>query len=205
MSKKIKYTQEELKFIEMCFVETLFHFIQNPLNRDNPDDIREAINYRNYNIGSIGPYNHDLMHSIFDKMGYCNDGKTTKTEKYQRELQFEKEKAEAWGIKRSELIEKIDAQIAELKQMKKDYLDFETDYQKMIKEEAAKVKAQFQEDMKKEKVVMQKNLEQNITERKDISDMTVRELKAFAKEKGIKGATHQPNKAALKALVEANL
>ncbi len=40
---KTKFSEEEEKWITDSFRRTLIHFAENPLDRDNDDDIRKAL------------------------------------------------------------------------------------------------------------------------------------------------------------------
>ena len=111
MEKLPEFTKDEQGFIDHCFNSTLHVFLENPLKRDNADHIREAVNYRNYKIGTIGPENHVLMWSILDKLGYCKDGKITKNEEYKRQLSLEQEKAELWAKQRDLAVSECDTKI----------------------------------------------------------------------------------------------
>jgi hypothetical protein len=202
---QIKFTKEENGFIDRCFEDTLFHFIQNPRKRDDIEHIREVVNFRNYKIGYIGKENHKLMWSIFDKMGYLKDGKTTKTEEYKRQLQLEKDKADVWANNKAILLSQIKNSIEDLKQMQKDIENHETNYELMVKAEADKVRIKFQKDMKIKKEVMQKDIIENVSQRKSLNDMTVKELRDVARQNGVVGYGQAKNKAELKAMVEANI
>ena len=194
-----KFTEEEQTFIDHCYASTLHHFIGNPLKRDNPDHIREAINDRNYNIGQIGPENHKLMHSIFDKLGYCKDGKTTKDEEYQRQIKLEEEKVELWNKQRKIAIEDIHSKIAELKQLEQDLLNHDINFNKIVEEKAKVVKEQFQKEIKEKRKDSRNML---IRETQDqIDNMVVRELRVLASERGVKNYSRM-NKAEMKQAIK---
>ena len=184
MEKLPKFTEEEQIFIDHCFNSTLHIFVENPLNRDNIEDIRKAVNYRNYNIGSIGVKNHEYMHSIFDKIGYCNDGKTTKSEAHKREIALEEEKAAIWTTQRDSAILKCDERIAELQQIKRDLISHDKMFNKIAEEKAVVAKEEFQEKIKEERTESRNML---IRETNDqISGMNTRELRKLASERGVK-------------------
>lgn len=194
-----KFTKDEQDFINHCFDSTLHHFIGNPLKRDNANDIRKAINDRNYNIGQIGPENHELMHFIFDKLGYCKDGKTTKNEEYQRQIALEKEKAELWNNQRKIAIEDIHSKIAELKQMEQDLLNHDINFNKVVAEKAKVVKEQFQKEIKEERKESRNMLIRET--QKEVNDMVVRELRVLASERGVKNYSRM-NKAEMQQAIK---
>lgn len=195
-----KFTKQEKKFIDECFQMTLDHFITNPLTRDNPEDILKAVNYRNYYIGQIGITNHQIMWSIFDKMGYCKDGKMTKAD---RERQKEAEhllKLEQWKQESGLAIAKIDAKIQELEEIKKDILSHEVAFDKKMKIKEKQVKAALHKQMDIEREVsQQKTID---TAMKKVNTMTLRELRVVARDKKIKNFSRM-SKADLLAQVEA--
>lgn len=194
-----KFTKEEQGFIDHCFETTLYHFVQNPLDKGKEKDVLEAINYRNYNIGSIGIDNHKLMHSILDKMGYCKDGKTTKTEAMQKEIALEQEKASIWATEKAELISQAQKQIKELQGI---ISDLESHDEKMDKKEKAimaNAEEKIKENLKREREESQKNIIVDIEKR--IDQMNLRELRALAREKNIANYSRMA-KADLKTEVE---
>lgn len=174
----VKFTKDEQEFINHCFSSTLVYFVENPLERDNEEHIRQAINYRNYNIGHIGVENHKLMHSILDKLGYCKDGKTTKTEAMTREIELEKEKAEIWAKERDFTIEQIDGKIKELQKMKRDLVNHDKKFNEEVKEKAVVAQNEFKEKIKEERIESQNLLIKET--QKALKDMTLRELRTIA-------------------------
>ncbi len=196
-----QFTENEQTWIDHCFDSTLYHFVQDPLRRDNPDHIRQAINYRNYNIGSIGARNHEYMHSVFSKLGYCNDGKTTKTEEMNQKIALEKEKAEVWAKQKAKAIGEIDQKIAELKDMKEELINHDLKFNEVVKEKAEKVKEQFQKEIKEDRKESQ-NLLIRATQEK-IDNMNVRELCAEASIRGIKNYSRMKKADLLIAIKES--
>jgi len=179
----VQFTPQEQKWIDHCFDATLFQFVKNPLTRDNLDHIRQAINYRNYHIGQIGVKNHALMHSIFDKMGYCRDGKTTKDNAMKKEIALEKEKAAIWTQQREEALAQIDAKIMELIQMKKDLQTHDDSFNLIVKEKAKVAEAAFKKDIKAERKESQTDL---LTETlQTLGELNLRELREIAREQKI--------------------
>lgn len=199
--EKIKFTTEEQTFIDHCFNSTLHIFVENPLNRDNTEDIRKAVNYRNYNIGSIGVKNHEYMHSIFDKMGYCRDGKTTKDEEYQRELALEKEKAEIWTKTRDLALVEVKNKMKELRKLEKELLNHDTKFNEVIKKKAKIAQTEFKEKMKEERRESQSLLIQET--RKSVDDMNLRELRLMAKQRKIINYSRMKKVDLLEAVKEA--
>jgi hypothetical protein len=202
MEQLPKFTEDEQGFINHCFKSTLHVFLENPLKRDNIEDMRKAINYRNYNIGSIGKENHILMWSIFDKIGYCKDGKMTKDEEHKRQMALEQEKVELWANQRDIAISECDEKIAELQQIKRDLISHDIKFNEVVKEKAKVVQEEFKEQVKEERKESRNML---IRESQNMIDqMTVRELRVLCREKGIKNYS-RINKAEMKiAIKEAN-
>jgi len=199
MENEIKFTEDEQKFIDHCFDSTLAHFVKDPLSRDNVEHIREAVNYRNYNIGQIGIKNHELMHSIFDKMGYCKDGKTTKNEAFKREVALEQEKAEVWTQQRDLAVLDCDEKIKELQKIKQSLLGHDKKFNEIAKEKAEIAKNKFQEKIKEERIESRNIL---IRESSDLVDgMNVRQLRDLGRERGVKCCSRM-NKAEMQTAIK---
>ena len=203
-----KYTPEELKFINHCFDTTLAHFANNPLVRAKDADIREAINYRNYNIGSIGVAGHKNMHSIFKKMGYCNNGKTTIDEQMQRDLQVEEEKVAQWGIDKDEMIAELRAVIKACQKQIDDLAMHDKRFKIYVQKQAKLTQIKFTAEMKEDRVVSQKKI---INESKisvqdakiSYENLNVKQLRQLAKKKEIPNYYRMTKDILKKALAEA--
>lgn len=168
---KITFTENEQAFINMCFEETLFAFIKDPLDPKNPDHILEAINYRNYKIGYLGEEKHKIMWSVFEKLGYGKDGKKTLQQiKEEEHLKEEEEKA-AWGILKQNLLEQITEKLNVLTILKKELESFD-------EKEAVKLEEQRQEEIKliEEKLEIVKAEDQDI-----ISNIALNEISKLKK------------------------
>lgn len=199
MEKLPEFTKDEQGFIDHCFKSTLHVFLENPLKRDNADHIREAVNYRNYNIGTIGPENHILMWSILDKLGYCKDGKITKDEEYKRQLSLEQEKAELWAKQRDVAVSECDTKISELQQIKRDLINHDIKFNEVVKEKAKVAQEEFKEQIKEERIESRTML---IRESQSLVDtMNVRQLRVLCSEKGIKNYSRL-NKAEMQTAIK---
>jgi len=179
----IEFTDEENKFIDFCFETTLNHFVKNPKNRKDLNDIREVINYRNYNVGQIGRRRHELMWSIFEKMGYCRDGKTTKQEELQAKLQREREQLEAWEKEKKKLMSEIDLKIAELKKVKKKLQEHDLNFSETIKKKAEIAQKEFKKQIQQDRDESRSLL--IAQSREVLEEMGYQELRVIAKTKGI--------------------
>lgn len=179
----IKFTKEENIFINRCFEITLIHFVKNPKKRDDIDDIREVVNYRNYRVGSIGVPNHKLMHSIFGKMGYCNNGKTTLEEEEKRLESIKIIEKNKWIKDRNEMLELIDSNIGQLNKKKIEILNHDKNFNKIVKAKTIVAQEAFSKQMNDERDKSRDKLVEET--QKTISELSYPELRKIAKEKKI--------------------
>lgn len=180
-----KFTEDENKFIDWCFntERVKIHFLNDPKRRDNITDIRTVINYRNYNVGTIGIPNHKLMHSIFEKMGYCRDGKTTLKEK-EKEKEAKKEaERKAWGIEKKKMLRMIEKKRKELNNIEIEINNHDKSFEKVIEEKKIIAQDAFSKKMTDERKESRDKLTSNV--HKSVDSLSYNNLRAMAKEKKI--------------------
>ena len=194
----IKFTDTEQTYINDTFTIVNPHFAANPLNRDNPNDLREALRFREYNIGSIGVEGHKTSHAIFDKLGFCEDGKTTKNALREKLIADQKQAAIAINKEKHDLKDTVRKRIQELENL---YAEIDAEDEKVesikmeIHEETAQIAA--------EKLAVAKidHRQQLIAKANDaLNDMTVTDLRKMAEANKIKGFSTKRKQELIKLL-----
>ena len=183
MESKPKFTKIEQAYIKECFDLSLARFLKNPLNRNNLEDIRKVVNYRHDNMGQIGVNNHQIMHSIFSKMKYCKDGKTTMDEREAQIKAKEEQTVIDWETDKNKLLTQIDEKVEKLLEMKMQIQSHDISHDQESEIQLQQVQVQMKKEFKEKKIESQKQLVEQVT--KSIDEMTIRELIIVAKAKGI--------------------
>lgn len=197
----VKFTDEENGFIDESFSITLLHYAKKPKDRTKLKDIRVILVYRNMYIGHIGKEGHRIIHSIFKKMGYCEDGQKTLKQQREEDLAKAQEKANEFKVKTEKAVIDIDQKIAELQNLKNELLTHKQSFGEILKEKEAEAKIKFEEEMKQEQKRSQDNIIDKIN--KSIDKMNLRELRLVAKEHKIPLYSRMPKEELLLAVQAA--
>ncbi|MHA2181045.1 MAG: Rho termination factor N-terminal domain-containing protein [Promethearchaeota archaeon] len=193
-----KFTKEENAYIDQCFVRTKVIFIDDPKQRDNETDILFLVNYMHDKIGNIGPDNHKLMYSIFNKLGYCKDGKTTLEQERINVAKKEREAEKQWINDRNIALTRIDAKMAALEKLKLELEGKDKEFIERSKENKKLLLEDFNKKEKQKKEQEQKRIIKLAN--KQLNEMTVPELREVAKGKNIKNYSKM-RKAELQAAI----
>jgi hypothetical protein len=194
----IKFTKEENTYIDQCFERTKVIFIDDPKQRDNETDILFLVNYMHDRIGHIGPDNHKLMYSIFNKFGYCKDGKTTLEQERINKAKKEQEAEKQWIKDRNIALNRIDAKMAALVNLKSELEGKDKEFIERSKENKKLLLDDFNKKEKQRIEQEQKRIIKLAT--KQLNEMTVPELREVAKDKNIKNYSKM-RKAELQAAI----
>ena len=101
----------------------------------------------------------------------------------QKEIALEKEKAAVWSIEREAAIAKIDKNIMDLIQMKKDLQMHDETFNEVVKKKAKIAEDKFKEEIKIERKESQKSLLTDTLQ--TLSELNLRELREIARAKKI--------------------
>jgi len=181
--ENLKFTETEQKYISDTFRRTLIHFADKPLNRDNPNDLRAALVYREKYIGNIGIKGHKTTQGIYDKLGFCKDGQTTKAEAAKQiVVQKATLKADYTNEKRK-MIAELNKRILDLENLKAEISSEE----EKVERESEKIHSGML-DEEKARIQNAKDLiRQTLLEKQQnkLQSFTVKQLRDLARDKGL--------------------
>jgi len=163
--KMVEFTEEERKFIEDSFEMTRRFFPDDPLNKrigdDNINDIMLAVNYRHDHIGGLGTRGHKIMWGIFNKLGFCKDGKTTFEEREQQIKEAKEAEIRQRKKAQKERIEELNRFIKEAQEKLERVQKTDEEIEAEITQKELEAKRELQEQMSALRVQKQRKAERN--------------------------------------------
>lgn len=198
------FTEDEQAYINQTYaLPTIINYAlasNFTLDPSDMDQVRSILLYRHDVIGGIRQRGHTLMHSIFHKLGYDNDGITTLEEVQERRMKIQTlERAELMEA-RKKAIARLNEEILKLTTLRDKIEAKNNSLQTVSPEEKEKINEEIEQTLRtreKEKLTAEmKEIELNI------QNMRVRELQHLCKKNGFEGYSRLRRDELIEFLIE---